>query len=216
MAFHEVALATHSSRRPTLGDPNVNDGAQTGKPLWSRFRLDRDAVRVVCAGGLAVILLVLYHFPYGDIGVVEWWLRPVQRLYAHLTGFVLGLFEPHVEVLDTTVCGRCRLMVVKGCDGIEAGILFGAAMIALRGAWSRKAFALLAGLEALMAFNVLRLCCLYYISANFKQLFESAHSEVFPVVAVVFAMVDFMICARWLRRSENRARGELAGGGAPP
>ncbi len=206
MALRQAAPADRR-RREHFWDFIVNDGTQTDKAISRKIRPDRNSVRVVCAGALAIVLLVLYQFPYRAFGIVdEWWLLPSQRLHARLTGLVLSVFEPRVYVLDTTIYGRCQLMIVKGCDGIEAYILFCAAMLALRGHWWRKAHATLAGIEALLAFNVLRFCCLYYIASDYPRFFEPAHSEVLPVVAVFFAMVDFAVCARWLRRLESGAQ----------
>jgi exosortase/archaeosortase family protein len=170
-----------------------------GKPRWLahapslRFALTFTAI--------AAALFCLYFFPYAENGGSEAWLSAYLERYTHFVAAVLRVVEPGISVTHTQIQGRFSMTIVRSCDAMEANILFGAAVLALPGAWWRKAVALPVGLFALVAFNVLRLCSLYYIGVYFPSHFEFAHLDLWPLLIIGFAAADFMVCASWLRRA---------------
>jgi exosortase/archaeosortase family protein len=93
---------------------------------------------------------------------------------------------------------------------MEANMLFAAAVLALPAVWWRKAAALVAGLAALVAFNVVRLVSLYYVGVYLPAQFEVMHIDVWPVLMIAFTVLDFYVCTRWLDREP--APGPHAGG----
>jgi|HubBroStandDraft_6_1064221.scaffolds.fasta_scaffold30588_3 exosortase/archaeosortase family protein len=150
---------------------------------------------------IATVLFGLYFFPYAETGRSESWFSAYLAQYARIVGFTLGLFDRGISVADNVIGGRFSMRIVKSCDGMEANILFCAATLAFPGPWRRKLVAVPLGLTALVAFNVLRLCCLYYIGIYFPAAFELAHFDVWPLLVVGFSVVDFLACARWLQRT---------------
>jgi exosortase/archaeosortase family protein len=165
---------------------------------------------VVTAAAIAAVLFGLYFFPYDKVGGSERWFTAYLEAYAHAVGFVLGVFERNIIVSGATIQGRFAMSIVKSCDAMEANILFCAATLAFPGLLWRRAVATVVGLAALIAFNVFRLCCLYFVGANFRSAFDVAHMEVWPLLMVVFAVIDFVVCTRWVRGSsgEDGERGE--------
>lgn len=157
----------------------------------------------------AAILFGLYFFPYAETGRSESWFSAYLAQYARVVGFALGLFERGISVADNVIGGRFSMRIVKSCDGMEANILFCAATLAFPGPWRRKLVAVPLGLAALVAFNVLRLCCLYYIGIYFPAAFELAHFEVWPLLVVGFALLDFLACARWVQRTNSTPAGSV-------
>jgi exosortase/archaeosortase family protein len=144
------------------------------------------------------VFFCLYYFPYAESGVSEGWVTVYLERYAAVVGSIVGLFEPGVVVSHNMISGRFAMSIVKSCDAMEANILFCAAVLALPGAWLRKAAALAAGLAALVGVNVVRLCCLYYVGVYFGSWFEFAHLDLWPFLMIAFAVLDFMVCARWI------------------
>jgi len=155
---------------------------------------------------LSATLFSLYFFPYAENGGSEVWLTLYLEKYTALVGAVLGIVEPHVVVSRTQILGRFSMSIVRSCDGMEANMLFCAALLAMPGVWWRKALALCAGLVALMAFNVLRLCCLYYVGVYFPAQFDFAHYDLWPLLIIAFAVLDFLVCVRWLQEGSAHAR----------
>jgi exosortase/archaeosortase family protein len=147
---------------------------------------------------IAAIFFCLYCFPYAESGISETWIRAYLQGYARIVGFVLRLFEPGLVVSQNVVAGRFSMSIVRSCDAMEANMLFCAAVLAMPASVWRKSVALAAGLAALVAFNVVRLCCLYYVGVYWGRWFEVMHIEVWPLLMIAFATLDFLACARWV------------------
>ena len=154
------------------------------------------------------ILLGLYAFPYRELGLPETWFEGYLAAYARLVGKVLGLVESAVHVDGTLISGRYSLRIVKTCDAMEANALFAAAVLALAGPWRRKLVALVAGLAALVAANVLRITTLYYAGALAPGTFRVLHEEVWPLVLIGFAAGAFVVAAGYVRRGAPLERHE--------
>jgi exosortase/archaeosortase family protein len=92
------------------------------------------------------------------------------------------------------------MQIVKSCDAMEANILFAAALLAIAAPWLRKAAALVVGLAALVAVNLVRLVLLYWTGVYASSAFEFLHYDVWPLLMIVFATFDFLLCARWARQ----------------
>lgn len=155
---------------------------------------------------IAAILFGLYCFPYGENGISEAWFSAYLNGYARVVGWILGAFEPVITVSGNNVIGRFSMSIIKSCDAMEANILFCAATLALPVPAARKAIAVPAGIVALIAANVVRLCCLYYVGVYYPSSFEFLHIEVWPLIMIVFALVDFIVCARWMQGPEVHLR----------
>ena len=170
-------------------------GAEAPKPPFARAASARFVLGFAC---LSAVFFCLYYFPYAESGVSEGWVAAYLERYAAVVGSIVGLFEPGVVVSHNVISGRFAMSIVKSCDAMEANILFCAAVLASPGVWLRKAAALAAGLAALVGVNVVRLCCLYYVGVYVPSWFEIAHLDLWPLLMIAFAVVDFMVCARWV------------------
>lgn len=149
---------------------------------------------------LAAILFGIYGFPFELFGAREDWLSGYLAAYARLSGGILGLIEPGVVVSGPVIYGRFPMEIVRNCDAIEVNILFASAVLAFPASLRPKLVALGAGLGALLALNVLRICSLYYLGAMSPAAFKVAHEELFPLLLVAAAAVLFLICVRRLER----------------
>jgi exosortase/archaeosortase family protein len=147
---------------------------------------------------IATVLFTLYYFPYQENGLSEDWAAVHLENYAHVVGALLRLVEPSVIVSHNEIHGRFGMSIVKSCDAMEANMLFAAAVLSVPVVWWRKGAALVVGLAALVALNIARLCSLYYVGAFFPAEFELMHIDVWPVLMVAFAVLDFALCMRWM------------------
>jgi exosortase/archaeosortase family protein len=159
----------------------------------------------VTFGVIAALLLTIYAFPYGELGLREDWFAGYLAAYARLVGRVLGLVDGGVRVEGAVITGRYSLQIVKTCDAMEANALFAAAVLATPGPWARKLGALGGGLVALVALNVIRICSLYYIGASAPGAFQTLHEDVWPLALIVAACGEFVLLAEWIRRGEGQA-----------
>lgn len=184
----------------TMGDSTT--AAATPGPKPGRPRQKQQVRFTLSFVAIAGVLFAFYCFPYRENGISEAWFTSYLEGYARVVGWILSAFEPNVTVTDNNVIGRFSMSIIKSCDAMEANILFCAAALALPAPAARKAIAVPAGLLALIAANVVRLCCLYYVGVYAPSSFEFLHIEVWPLVMIVFALADFIVCARWLQGPE--------------
>lgn len=147
---------------------------------------------------IAGCLLTLYYFPRGSESAGERWTAEYLRLYTRLTRIPIAIFDPNVSAHGNTVSGRFTMQIVKSCDAMEANILFSAAILAFAASWWRKIVALLVGLSALLTFNLLRLVVLYWVGVFAHPAFEFMHYDLWPLLMIAFATLDFILCVRWV------------------
>jgi exosortase/archaeosortase family protein len=158
---------------------------------------------VVSFALIAGCLLALYYSPRGNESAVERFTSQYLCAYTRLVSYGIGVFDPHAFAHGNVVTGRFSMQIVKSCDAMEANILFAAAFVALPAVWWRKAASLLAGLMALCVFNLLRLFVLYWVGVFVPKSFDFLHYDVWPLLMIAFAAVDFIVCVHWARRSDG-------------
>jgi exosortase/archaeosortase family protein len=178
-------------------------------PIVERARsaLRKNAASLRYAALFALIggaLFAVYCFPYAEHGGAAsgfaWYLAG----YARLAGSLLALGEPSLQVVGNRILGRFSIEIVKNCDAMEANILFVSAVLAFPATLWRRLVAMSAGLLVLIAANLLRICALYYIGAFAHSVFEFAHMELFPLLLVVIAVVEFVLWTNWMQRDTLR------------
>jgi exosortase/archaeosortase family protein len=162
-------------------------------------------------GLVSTVLFALYTFPYAERGRSDAWLASTMNLYARVVGGALGLIDPSIFVSHNQILGRASLSITPRCDAMDANILFCAALLAVPVSWWRTAGVLAAGLSVLVAFNVLRLCCDYYVGVHFPAEFELVHFDLAPMVVMAFAFADFLVCAERLQGLDALGRGPWQG-----
>lgn len=168
--------------------------AQGGRPV--RF--------VVLFGLLSSVLLGFYYFPYPDQSPIKPWLDAFLNRYAASAGFVLRLFEPHLQVIGQDIVGRYSLHIVKTCDAMDVTILLVSAILAWPSSWRRRAAGAAMAVLLLYALNVLRICSLYYIGILWPSFFEVAHLDLWPAIILVVAVGFFL--ASTVRGGRPRAK----------
>jgi exosortase/archaeosortase family protein len=146
---------------------------------------------------LAGCLLAFYYFPRSSDSLVERWTAEYLRIYTHLALWPIRILDPQASAHGNLVVGRFSMQIVKSCDAMEANILFVAAVLAFAAPWRRKAVAIPVGLVALVGFNLVRLLVLYWVGVFAPSAFEFLHVDVWPLLMVAFATIDFVVCIRW-------------------
>jgi exosortase/archaeosortase family protein len=158
---------------------------------------------------IAAILFSIYAFPYDSFGIGETWFEAYLSGYARLAGAALSLVEPAISVHGTFITGRTSLQIVKSCDAMDAKLLFASAILAFHAPLLPKLLAMLGGLLALTALNVLRIGSLYYIILMSRDAFEIAHLEVWPLVMVVATCALFFGSAKLMQARPQGGAGPL-------
>jgi exosortase/archaeosortase family protein len=158
----------------------------------------------------AALLFGIYCFPYREVGIGERWFQSYLAAYARLVGAALGVFEDHLTVSGAAIFGRTSLTIAKNCDAMEVKILLVSAIVALEGVpFVPRTVAALLALLGIVVVNVVRIVSLYYVNVMAPELFERLHLEIWPLVLVVVAALEFLLVVRVLEGRAVKAVGVL-------
>ena len=179
--------------------------------LCRRWLSDERRRFAVVFSAVAGCLLAFYYFPRTGADAVERWTGEYLRVYTQLASWPIALFDTGVAVHGNLIAGRFSMEIVKSCDAMEANILFTAAVLAFAAPWPRKIASLVVGLAVLAAVNVLRLFTLYWAGVFIPWAFEFMHIDLWPLLIIAFAAVDFHLCVRWMRKADRIGPGGVGG-----
>jgi exosortase H (IPTLxxWG-CTERM-specific) len=152
----------------------------------------------------AALLVALYLFvawnPVNDRVIV-----PFTAGIARVSGFLLNGLGEKVSVDGTEIrSGAFAVQIENGCNGIEAALLFGSAVLAFPAPWRRRWTGLAGGFLAIQLLNLVRVVSLFWIGAHRPALFSSSHTVIWQSAVVLASVLLFLYWA---------SRGETAGGG---
>jgi exosortase H (IPTLxxWG-CTERM-specific) len=85
------------------------------------------------------------------------------------------------------------LEILFGCNGLEAFIIFGAAIISFPASWREKATGLFAGLLALQFLNYVRIVLLGVAGVFIPEYFELLHMYIAQGLMIAAALVTFIV-----------------------
>ncbi len=135
-------------------------------------------------------------------------LESYTKFTAKLSAVVLSILGEQAAANGYMLSSpRYMLMVGVGCEGSEPIALFLSAVIAFPMAWKYKIWGILGGVVTLFLLNLFRIIGLYYSGIYARSIFEMLHSEVFPIIFIIIAMVLWLI---WLNWASNKTKPEAA------
>ncbi len=165
--------------------------------MTEKFDLDKRAVFKFVAIYLALMALMelflgLHYFQR---------LLDLNGIYSSATAWVsarlLSLAGIHADNTGPLVHlpGR-SLRIAFGCNGLEAVVIFGAAIVAYPAPLLYKIKGLFAGLIILQAVNIIRIFMLGLAAVKFPQFFDYIHYYVAQGLMIAIALGIFIL---WLR-----------------
>jgi exosortase H (IPTLxxWG-CTERM-specific) len=153
---------------------------------------------------VAFYLLVAWN-PVNDAVVV-----PFTSAIARVSGALLGAVGEKVTVVGTEIrSGAFAVQIENGCNGVEAALLFGSAVLAFPASWKRRVAGLAAGFAAIQALNLVRVVSLFWIGAHRPSLFDSSHTVIWQSAVVLASVLLFLFWAS--REPPTGEEGEAAG-----
>ena len=156
---------------------------------------------------IAIAMFSIYSFPYAENGISERWFGAYLAGYARMAGALISVFEPGVTVMQNVIAGRFSLRIIKSCDAMEVNLLFCAAVLAYPTRILGKVAAVVAGLAALVAMNVARICCLYYAGLLLPSWFDLLHFDLLPLLLIAAASGLFFVWVIWIQRADRALAG---------
>ena len=136
----------------------------------------------------------------------RWLVEPWTEAVARSAELLITSFDPSVVASGRQLLDRWTgqgVSIEAGCNGLEALIVLGSAMIAFPAPWSRRAAGMVLGGAAVQGLNLLRIVTLYYLSRWNMAAFEWAHLYLWQPLIMVDVLVVWLVWLRWIRRNRH-------------
>jgi exosortase H (IPTLxxWG-CTERM-specific) len=148
-----------------------------------------------------VVLLVVFYFIVASRPVNDAVIVPFTAGIASVSGRLLNVLGEKAEVSGTEIrSSSFGVNIENGCNGVETGLLFGAAVLAFPARWSRRFIGLIVGFLAIQVLNLVRVITLFWIGLHRPALFSSSHTVIWQSVVVLFGVLLFLLWASRERR----------------
>jgi exosortase H (IPTLxxWG-CTERM-specific) len=126
-------------------------------------------------------------------------IEPFTGGVARLSGAVLNLLGQHVALRGTVIQGpRFAVNIRNGCNGVEAMLIFLAAVLAFPAPWRWRLAGLALGILAIQVVNLVRVVSLYLTGAYFPRLFDTSHTVIWQSVVILFGVLLWVFWANRL------------------
>ncbi len=128
--------------------------------------------------------------------VNENFVEPFTAGVAKASGVALKLIGQDIEMQGTIIRSpRFAVNIKNGCNGIEAMIIFLAAVLAFPSSWKARIFGLGFGAIAIQAVNLIRVVALFLTGAYMPMLFDSSHTVVWQTIVILSGVLLWIFWA---------------------
>ncbi|MEO8505954.1 MAG: exosortase H [Acidobacteriota bacterium] len=158
--------------------------AQESPSGWRQYRQE--------IAFLAIFLLVLGGgFTVLSINWVnDHLVEPFTGAIATASAGVLNLLGQGIIQTGTVLTGsRFAVNIRNGCNGVEALIIFVAAVLAFPATWRSRFIGLALGTIAIQIINLIRVVALFLTGAYVPKLFESSHTVIWQSIVILCAVL---------------------------
>jgi exosortase H (IPTLxxWG-CTERM-specific) len=133
-------------------------------------------------------------------------IEPFTAGIARLSGAVLNLLGQPVTMRGTIIQGpRFAVNIRNGCNGVEAMLIFLAAVLAFPAAWRSRFTGLALGILAIQALNLVRVVSLYLTGVYFPRIFDASHTVIWQSVVILFGVLLWVFWANRLPARDEPA-----------
>jgi exosortase H (IPTLxxWG-CTERM-specific) len=125
--------------------------------------------------------------------------EPFTGGVARASGTVLDLLGQDVTMHGTVIQGsRFAVNIRNGCNGVEAMLIFLAAVLAFPAPWRSRLLGLVLGTVAIQIVNLVRVVALYLTGAYFPRMFDASHTVIWQSVVILFSVLLWIFWANRL------------------
>lgn len=159
-------------------------------PSWCRHRRE-----------LTFLMLFLLLLGGGFTAISVNWVNdhgvePFTAGVTQASGATLNLLGQNVTLHGTVIRGsRFAVNIRNGCNGIEAMLIFLAAMLAFPASWKSRLIGLTLGILVIQIVNLVRVIALYLTGVYFPRIFDSSHTVIWQTIVVLFAVLLWIFWA---------------------
>ncbi|HKH48345.1 MAG TPA: exosortase H [Thermoanaerobaculia bacterium] len=185
-----------SSRKPAPATP------PSAEPFRRRYRREITflAVFLVLLGGSFTLISVQW--------VNDHAVEPFTAGIARVSGAVLDLLGQNVTMQGTIIRNsRFAVNIRNGCNGVEAMLIFLAAVLAFPASWRSRLLGLGLGILAIQVVNLIRVVALFLTGIYFPRLFDASHTVIWQTLVILSGVLLWIF---WANRFAAPAPAEPA------
>jgi exosortase H (IPTLxxWG-CTERM-specific) len=164
--------------------------AAEGVSFWRRNRRELTFLIlfiVLLGGGFTLISL-----NWVNDHVIE----PFTAGIARASGAALNLLGQQVTMTGTVIRGpRFAVNIRNGCNGVEAMLIFLAAVLAFPASWKSRLAGLALGILAIQVINLIRVVALFLTGVYFPKIFDSSHTVIWQTIVILFGVLLWIFWA---------------------
>jgi exosortase H (IPTLxxWG-CTERM-specific) len=167
--------------------------APADPPFWQKNR--RELTFLILFAVLLGGSFTLVSVNWVNDHVIE----PFTGGIARVSGATLDLLGQDVRMQGTIIRGsRFAVNIRNGCNGVEAMLIFLAAVLAFPAPWRARLLGLAIGVVAIQAVNLVRVVALYLTGAYFPSFFDASHTVVWQTIVILFSVLLWILWANRL------------------
>jgi len=164
--------------------------AQDTVPFWLRNR--RELTFLI----LFVVLLAAGFTLISINWVNDHAVEPFTAGIARVSGGVLDLLGQNVRMEGTVIRSpRFAVNIRNGCNGIEAMLIFLAAVLAFPASWKSRLAGLALGILAIQVVNLVRVVALFLTGVYFPRIFDTSHTVIWQTIVILFGVLLWIFWA---------------------
>ena len=162
-------------------------------PFWQKNR--RELTFLILFAVLLGGSFTLVSLNWVNDHVIE----PFTAGIARVSGATLDLLGQDVRMQGTVIRGsRFAVNIRNGCNGVEAMLIFLAAVLAFPAPWKARLLGLAIGVVAIQAVNLVRVVALFLTGAYFPSWFDASHTVVWQTIVILFSVLLWILWANRL------------------
>jgi exosortase H (IPTLxxWG-CTERM-specific) len=122
--------------------------------------------------------------------------EPFTAGIARASGAALGLLGQDVTMEGTVIRSpRFAVNIRNGCNGVEAMLIFLAAVLAFPASWRSRLAGLALGILAIQVVNLVRVVALFLTGVYFPRIFDSSHTVIWQTIVILFGVLLWIFWA---------------------
>ena len=123
-------------------------------------------------------------------------IEPFTSGVARASGAALNLLGQQVTMSGTIIRGsRFTVNIRNGCNGVEAMLIFLAAVLAFPASWKSRLSGLALGIVAIQVINLIRVVALFLTGVYFPKIFDSSHTVIWQTIVILFGVLLWIFWA---------------------
>ncbi|MFY9820136.1 MAG: exosortase H [Thermoanaerobaculia bacterium] len=122
--------------------------------------------------------------------------EPFTSGIANLSGGVLRLLGQNVTMAGTIIRSpRFAVNIRNGCNGVEAMLIFIAAVLAFPASWASRLAGLALGMLAIQVINLVRVVALFLTGTYFPKIFDTSHTVIWQTIVILCGVLLWIFWA---------------------